>query len=55
MNNFHKYRYLYEDGGMSLNQTNADGKRPLHDAAQFSHLNCVQYLIQQGIFFQLYL
>lgn len=41
-------RYLHEEGGMSLEQTNFDGKRPLHDAAQFCQLTCVKYLIGQG-------
>lgn len=33
---------------MSLEQANFDGKRPLHDAAQFSQFKCVEYLISQG-------
>lgn len=36
---------------MSLEQTNLDGKRPLHDAAQFSKLECVKYLVGQGKIF----
>lgn len=33
---------------MTLEKTNLDGKRPLHEAAQFSQLKCVQYLVEQG-------
>ena len=46
---FYKSRFLHNECGMSLEQTNFDGKRPLHDAAQFSRLECLKYLIQQGI------
>ncbi|XP_032777373.2 ankyrin repeat domain-containing protein 16 isoform X2 [Daphnia magna] len=42
-------KYLHEEGGMSLEQANFDGKRPLHDAAQFSQFKCVEYLISQGV------
>lgn len=42
-------KYLHNDCGMGLEQTNFDGKRPLHNAAQFSHFDCLQYLIDQGV------
>lgn len=45
------YRFLHENLKMNLEQTNFDGKRPLHDAAQFSHLDCVEYLLNNGKFF----
>lgn len=38
---------------MSLEQTNLDGKRPLHDAAQFEQLDCVKYLLRKGILLSL--
>ena len=34
--------------GCILEDSNCDGKQPLHEAAQNRHVNCVQYLIEQG-------
>ena len=35
--------------GADLEQANLDAKRPLHEAAQNSHLNCVEYLIEKEV------
>lgn len=41
-------RILYEQHGLHLECSNSDRKRPLHEAAQNSHVECAQYLIEQG-------
>lgn len=40
--------YLKDECGASLEVANHDGKRPLHEAAQFGRVDCVSYLIQAG-------
>ena len=33
----------------SLEQANRDGKKPLHEAAQSSRIDCVEYLLHCGV------
>lgn len=42
------HRYLHEEGNMTLEKTNLEGKRALHEAAQSGQLECVEYLVKQG-------
>lgn len=44
----HVLKYLHDECGMNIEQTNLDGKRPLHEAAQYSQPDCVEYLLRQG-------
>lgn len=36
------------DNGTDLESSNFDGKRALHEAAQYDRLGCVQYLLSYG-------
>ena len=47
--NLHVLKWLTEIQGADLEQANLDAKRPLHEAAQSSYLNCVEYLIGKGV------
>ncbi|BFZ08937.1 hypothetical protein BsWGS_11977 [Bradybaena similaris] len=40
--------YFLNDLGSSTEGTTADGKRPLHDAAQYSQEGCVRILLEHG-------
>jgi hypothetical protein len=42
-------RYLHEEHGLALELSNLDGKRPLHEAAQFGHLDTVKYLVSKEV------
>jgi ankyrin repeat protein len=43
-------RFLVEVKRANLEQINLDGKTALHDAAQFSNFEIVDYLIKRGEF-----
>ena len=36
-------------GLSSLEVANHDGKRPIHEAAQYGHVKCAAYLIEKGV------
>ena len=40
--------YLFGSCGQAVEQTNSDGKRPLHESAQNGHIECVRYLLSLG-------
>lgn len=42
------FRYLVERKGACIDLRNNNRKTPLHDAAQFSQYEIVEYLINQG-------
>ncbi|XP_066278888.1 ankyrin repeat domain-containing protein 16-like isoform X2 [Branchiostoma lanceolatum] len=42
-------RYVCEDCGLSPETGNVDGKRPLHEAAQAGHTECVRYLVGRSV------
>ena len=42
-------KYLHETCELSLELSNFDGKRPLHEAAQFGHVDCLRYLLTRGV------
>ncbi len=42
-------KYFSETCQMDLEQANFDAKRPLHEAAQSGHSDCVEYLLQRGV------
>lgn len=44
------FRYLVEGKGASVDLRNNNRKTPLHDAAQFSQYEVVEYLINRGTF-----
>ncbi|KAL8612486.1 hypothetical protein ACOMHN_053740 [Nucella lapillus] len=35
--------------GVDLEITNYEGKKPLHEASHFGHLDCVEFLLQSGV------
>jgi len=41
--------FLKQDLLASLEVANHDGKRPIHEAAQYGHVRCVAYLIEAGV------
>lgn len=49
MNNFVVFRYLVETQGAYVNLRDHNRKTPLHDAAQFSQYEAVEYLLSKGI------
>ena len=46
-------KYLYEQSGADnaalFECANLDGKRPLHEAIQGEHFECVEYLVSVGV------
>ena len=41
-------RSLHETHGVPLEHMNSDGKTALHEAAQNSQTECIEYLLEQG-------
>jgi len=41
-------KWLVKDHSLRLSVTNNDAKQPLHDAAHFSHIRCLQFLLDNG-------
>ena len=42
-------QWLHKTCSFDLQQGNFDGKRPIHEAAHFGHLECLKYLVQCGV------
>lgn len=40
---------MNSEGGVDLQISNYEGKKPLHEAAQFGQLECVNFLLQNGV------
>lgn len=45
------HRFLVEELDGNIEVADFDGKTPLHDGAQFSHVDVVRYLISKGYIF----
>lgn len=41
-------QWLHETGDIKVDQTNFDGKTPLHEASQNGHVGCIEYLLSRG-------
>lgn len=42
-------QWLHEHAHLQLERTNFEGKAAIHEAAQFGELECLRYLIRNGV------